>query len=195
MTFVTLFKFVVWTIPSLSGLPSSLYTFPISQAWLGIPILQGSPNLTDSTNSFQKNDYETIHNHMKTISNPIEDNHASCNICGKLLTGKKRKWCSRTCKNKNTNYKHQNYVSQQSRGLARKIELLKMFDSKCKKCGYCKNYSALSFHHIDPTTKKFGLDIRACSNHTWQSLLEESKKCDLLCLNCHAETHHPKLLV
>jgi len=54
MTFVTLFRFVVWTIPSLSGLPSSLYTFYLAIAWLGIPILQGSPNLTDSTKSLQK---------------------------------------------------------------------------------------------------------------------------------------------
>ena len=28
---------------------SSLYTFPITRAWLGIPILKGSPNLRSST--------------------------------------------------------------------------------------------------------------------------------------------------
>ena len=132
---------------------------------------------------------------METFSNPSESNHASCGSCRKTLTGKQKKWCSTNCKNKSANHKYQNYVTQQSRGLKRKLELIAKFGSKCKKCGYSKNYSALSFHHINPLTKKFGLDLRACSNHNWQLLLEEANKCELLCLNCHAETHHPELLV
>ena len=51
-------EFGVWTIPSpcpdlapgVRCCPSSLYTFPasFSQAWLGIAMLQGSPNLSSS---------------------------------------------------------------------------------------------------------------------------------------------------
>ncbi len=40
--FTALFRFVGWTIPSppkLGGLPSSLYTFLIKEAWLGITLL------------------------------------------------------------------------------------------------------------------------------------------------------------
>ncbi len=31
------------------------------------------------------------------------------------------------------------------------------------------------------------------SNKKWESILEEVKKCDLLCANCHAEEHNPEL--
>ncbi|MEH2218043.1 MAG: hypothetical protein V7K72_13190 [Nostoc sp.] len=47
-----LYWFVVWTVPSPSSLslgclPSSLYTFLISEAWFGITALLASPSLTD----------------------------------------------------------------------------------------------------------------------------------------------------
>ena len=132
---------------------------------------------------------------MKPSSSPLDDNHARCKTCNQVLTGKRRKWCSLYCKNRHTNRKYQTYVCQQQRGHERKIELIKLSGGVCKKCGYKKNNAALSFHHLDPSTKKFGLDIRACSNRKWSVLLEEVAKCELLCLNCHAETHHPVFLV
>jgi hypothetical protein len=58
-------------------------------------------------------------------------------------------------------------------------------------CGYNKNQAALSFHHTDTTTKLFQIDIRKCSNSSWNRLLAESEKCMLLCLNCHSELHNP----
>jgi hypothetical protein len=46
IVFTTFFKFVVWTIPSLSCLTSSLYTFLYSRLGSGLP-LQDSPNLSE----------------------------------------------------------------------------------------------------------------------------------------------------
>ncbi len=66
-----------------------------------------------------------------------------------------------------------------------------MKGGKCTKCGYSKNSSALCFHHIDPKTKSFPIDIRRCSNSSWDNLIKEADKCMLLCLNCHAELHNP----
>ena len=133
------------------------------------------------------------HNHMKTNSNPIKERHIKCVVCSKTLSGRQAKYCSRKCHNKHGNIKHQNYASQQKRGLKRKINLVERKGGKCELCGYQYNYSALSFHHSNPATKNFGLDLRACSNHKWETLLEESNKCQLLCLNCHANLHHPLL--
>jgi hypothetical protein len=116
-----------------------------------------------------------------------------CNICGKGLSGKQTKFCSLSCKNKDTNFRHQNYVSQKQRGLKRKIELIELFGGKCEICGYKRNYAGLSFHHL--TKKTFPLDARNCSNKTWDKLLNEAKKCKLLCLNCHLETHYPDLTI
>lgn len=114
-----------------------------------------------------------------------------CEVCETLLIGKQTKYCSRFCSNQTTNKKHKNYARQQLRGLERKILLLKNFGMQCELCGYNKNLAALSFHHIDPSQKDFGIDIRACSNNNMDVLIKEANKCRLLCINCHFELHHP----
>lgn len=134
---------------------------------------------------------------MKKVNgSPNEENHAkSCEICGKTLIGKQTKYCSRKCHNQCGNKKHQNYVAQQKRGLERKIRLLETLGRKCELCGYDRNYAGLSFHHKDPSKKSFSLDIRHCSNRSWDKLLAESEKCQLLCIRCHTEIHNPGLFV
>ena len=113
--------------------------------------------------------------------------------CGKPLTGKQQKYCSLRCKNKNINTRHKNYDQQQSRGLARKIKLVNLKGGRCEKCGYNTNYAVLSFHHLNPNTKLFGIDLRQCSNRSWETLESEANKCQLLCANCHLELHYPNL--
>src|SRR5258706_5203202 len=113
-----------------------------------------------------------------------------CTICEKPLAGRQRKFCSRTCKNRDTNFHHQSYVRQQARGREHKLKLIELLGGKCAECGYCRNYSALEFHHIDPKLKKFQLDMRSLSNLRWDLILMEVQKCRLLCANCHAEHHN-----
>lgn len=85
------------------------------------------------------------------------------------------------------------YAHQKERGLKRKMELIMARGSKCEKCGYDKNISALEFHHIDPSKKEFPLDIRHLSNTSMEKIIEESKKCILVCANCHREIHYEEL--
>ena len=115
----------------------------------------------------------------------------SCFVCGVSLTGRQTKFCSRQCKNAFTNNRHQNYASQQQRGGQRRQRLIQDKGGRCERCGYNRNGAALAFHHLDPTTKSFGIDLRLCSNTTWETLVSEARKCLLLCLNCHAEIHNP----
>jgi len=126
---------------------------------------------------------------MKTNNQKID----KCVICNETLTGKQKKFCSRACHNKCGNKKYQDCVNQHLRGIKRKIELVEMMGGSCAACGYDRNYAALSFHHMDKSKKSFQLDIRHCSNRKWDSLLEEVKKCKLLCVRCHAEEHNPGL--
>lgn len=58
---------------------------------------------------------------------------------------------------------------------------------KCSKCGYDKCYDALDFHHTDPAIKD-GLVSRLL-NTSWERILPEINKCELLCANCHREIH------
>ena len=112
----------------------------------------------------------------------------TCKVCGKPLQGKQTKYCSTTCKNKAL----QSYSAQKQRGLARKLKLIEQLGNCCSICGYAKNLAALTFHHVSDN-KLFKLDMRSLSNRTYKAVLEESKKCILVCHNCHAELHYPNL--
>jgi hypothetical protein len=78
-------------------------------------------------------------------------------------------------------------------GLQRKIKLINEFGKGCIKCGYNKNYRSLTFHHRDPVTKNYTLDMNICQCKSIEDLRLEAAKCDILCSNCHMETHYPHL--
>ena len=64
------------------------------------------------------------------------------------------------------------------------VELL---GGKCMMCGYSKCLAALTFHHRDPSKKEFQI---SGAMMRLEKFLEEVKKCDLLCANCHIEHHY-----
>lgn len=57
---------------------------------------------------------------------------------------------------------------------------------KCEKCGYNTCIKALEFHHLDPTQKDFTISN---DHFKLKEAIEESKKCILICANCHRELH------
>lgn len=65
-----------------------------------------------------------------------------------------------------------------------KEQLVEAFGGACVRCGYYACMAALDFHHRDPTTKKFNVGSRSIA---FERQLEEAKKCDLVCANCHRE--------
>lgn len=72
-----------------------------------------------------------------------------------------------------------------------KLMAINIKGGKCQKCGYNKCRAALSFHHRDPSTKKFG--ISSWRHVKWDDVKQEIEKCDLLCSNCHMEIEHLEL--
>jgi hypothetical protein len=68
-----------------------------------------------------------------------------------------------------------------------KAKLAEAHGGCCKICGYNKTPWAMEFHHRNPEEKEFsiGSSIVRCL----RKLFEESKKCVLLCANCHREYH------
>jgi hypothetical protein len=116
----------------------------------------------------------------------------NCQSCQKKLTSHQKLFCSSACKHATKKYRKRNYSSQQKRGWKRKTDLVNLMGGKCQQCGYDKNCAALHFHHIDPLTKEFGLDVRALSTLTLDACVVEANKCKLLCGNCHSEFHYPQ---
>lgn len=69
--------------------------------------------------------------------------------------------------------------------LDRKVLLLELAGgARCCKCGYDKSLVALDFDHRDPTTKIKGL-LESMASVSWERLVEEVAKCQVLCANCH----------
>lgn len=60
--------------------------------------------------------------------------------------------------------------------------------NKCYFCGYNKCLDALDFHHLDKSTKEFGLSQNGMTR-SWEKTKNELKKCILVCSNCHREIH------
>lgn len=116
----------------------------------------------------------------------------ACVVCNSMLSGRQRRFCSRRCKNADTNNRHQSYLAQSTRGSRRKQELLEQAGGRCTRCGYDRNLAALTWHHLDPATKGFSLDVRSLSNRSHEQIQQEVLKCIVLCANCHAETHFPQ---
>lgn len=56
----------------------------------------------------------------------------------------------------------------------------------CTLCGYERYVGALQFHHLDPAEKRFALSVGGLTR-SLEKAREESRKCVLLCSNCHAE--------
>ena len=69
----------------------------------------------------------------------------------------------------------------------KKKRAIEYLGGRCSRCGYDKSPNALCFHHRNPEIKND--IISKMYALAWDRLRLEIDKCDLLCLNCHAEIH------
>lgn len=82
------------------------------------------------------------------------------------------------------------------RGLAiLAIKKAKEFSNRVKRCFGCKNcrdkrFYVLDFHHVNCKDKDISILIR--QGATIERLKNEMRKCEVLCSNCHRETHYLK---
>jgi hypothetical protein len=56
----------------------------------------------------------------------------------------------------------------------------------CRLCGYDRCDEALDFHHLDASSKDFGISSKIRKT---AKIVAEAKKCILLCATCHREVH------
>jgi 5-methylcytosine-specific restriction endonuclease McrA len=77
-------------------------------------------------------------------------------------------------------YLKRRYDERRARGLA-------MLGGRCVRCGTTED---LAFDHIDPSTKLFDIADRM-AQYQWERIVDELKKCQLLCSSCHGKKHNP----
>jgi hypothetical protein len=130
--------------------------------------------------------------------------------CGALIKSKDKYGRDRKYKNGHNGRRHKDRkaayrwwhhnscdkVKKYQNGIARihrlKISLIKSKGGRCKHCGIKyngSNASIFDFHHINPEKKEFLINTNTLKNTSLARSLEEAKKCELLCANCH-RLHH-----
>lgn len=110
----------------------------------------------------------------------MKDVYKVCLICGKEFQPKTAAANQRTCC-----YECMPEGIQYSRSEFLDLIRLKR-GGKCERCGYNTYLGALDFHHIDPSCKDFTVGNR---DFRLKDCIEETKKCILICSNCHRELH------
>jgi len=79
-------------------------------------------------------------------------------------------------------YKRNNYIAKSGFLTNCKVQF------GCRECG-ADNPVILTFHHVVPKEKKMNLGAN-CACRSWDAILKEIKKCEILCLNHHAIEHN-----
>ena len=68
-----------------------------------------------------------------------------------------------------------------------KARIVESLGGSCVCCGYNRYFGALECHHIDPSLKKFSFGSVQANSVAWTIIVEELRKCVLVCANCHRE--------
>jgi predicted RNA-binding Zn-ribbon protein involved in translation (DUF1610 family) len=66
-----------------------------------------------------------------------------------------------------------------------KERLVKAFGDKCAICKKEYPSELFDFHHVNKDDKKFSLGSVRGSIRSWKKIVDEVKKCIMLCSNCH----------
>lgn len=108
--------------------------------------------------------------------------HAQCKECYRV----KRRKIWKEYYNKHGSKYRENAVMRN-----RELKIIlrsRMYDylqgKSCEKCGI-SDPRVLEFDHIDPKTKDFSIAKAMHDIMSWDKLLAEIQKCQILCANCH----------
>jgi len=71
-----------------------------------------------------------------------------------------------------------------------KQRLIDSLGGECVICGYNKCNAALELHHLNEGEKEFSFGQIIANPKAWERIVDEVRKCVLLCACCHREVHH-----
>lgn len=118
----------------------------------------------------------------------LEDDMFSFKIKEKGIRTSKCKTCTKAYGkihyNNNKNVYKERSKNNRENEIKKTKDLIAKLKIKCIKCGE-SHPATLDFHHINPNEKD--QDIAKMTSR--KKILEESKKCIILCSNCHRKLH------
>lgn len=97
--------------------------------------------------------------------------------------------CERLSKKKHYDKNSEQYRARTAADKRKRAEKFAQWKQQCS-CEVCHEDETvcLDFHHLDPTEKDFEVSAAMC-DYSWERLMEEVKKCIVLCSNCHRKVH------
>jgi len=108
------------------------------------------------------------------IQKQTTEKNQYCKLCGNFI------------KNNIRNRSHCQSCVTRIRRYRTKQKAVNLLGGKCVRCGWSGNLAALEFHH--PNDDKH-FTISNISNKSWNVVMPEILKCELLCSNCHRIEH------
>ena len=129
-----------------------------------------------------------------------------CSQCKKLKDAKngfyrksrgkpaRRPECKECTKQNRSKYYHDNLpliIERKAKQRIRDRQWLQNLKGQlaCKGCGE-DDSRCLDFHHRDPKKKSGSIGNAIRQGWSRRRILDEIKKCDVLCANCHRKKHH-----
>lgn len=85
--------------------------------------------------------------------------------------------------------------------MSKQSEAVKTWRRRCKEriifsmggacciCNYNRCPASLALHHLDPSKKDISFSTIRANPKNWQIIVQELRKCVLVCHNCHSEIH------
>lgn len=154
----------------------------------------------DQVHQYYRDNIDKIKEYQKEYR---EKNREKYNIYHREWNKKNRKKISKKESERKRRWKEKNPEKYRQKLYDTKIKCLKAWwtilekhfgEIKCQVCGFKGNFACFDFHHRNPKDKKIGgLSSRLHSTLPFyepgKKLMEEIKKCDLLCRNCHSNLH------
>jgi hypothetical protein len=110
----------------------------------------------------------------------------NCEHCDASYIGRGKRYCGKECQYASRKTGKDPKAAVMRWRKSSKGRAVELKGGKCMICGYDRCVKALEFHHLDPAEKEFQITGKIRS---WARIVEELKKCVLLCANCHREVH------
>jgi hypothetical protein len=138
----------------------------------------------------------------------MDENTKECPKCGRLLpladfgvrtNGKVQHWCRAChCRYQREYYERRKdyYLKLQNERVERNRRAIREAKNvPCADCGRRYPHYVMDFDHRPGEKKCFNVSVAAGQPRlSWQRMLAEIAKCDVVCANCHRERTHRRML-
>lgn len=102
------------------------------------------------------------------------------------------KECQRVAVKNHYNANKEQYLLRRDESTERKKDYVRSLkeNATCKDCGNKYPHYILQFDHVETKTE----NVSVLVSNSWNKLLAEIAKCDIVCANCHAaRTYHRRI--